>query len=95
MPPNSAAVEGRGAIEAWLKALPVVITEADGEALEVGWAGGLAYVRGTYAMSMTVPSVAQPVRQEGKFLEIYARQQDGTWLLARDIWNANAPPAGR
>ena len=27
--------------------------------------------------------------------QIYARQQDGTWLLARDIWNANAPPAGR
>jgi ketosteroid isomerase-like protein len=95
MPPNSAAVEGRGAIETWLKALPVVITEADGEALEVDGAGNLAYVRGTYAMSMEVPGVAQPVRQEGKFLQIYTRQQDGTWLLARDIWNANASPPGR
>jgi uncharacterized protein (TIGR02246 family) len=95
MPPNSAAVEGRGAIETWLKALPVVITDADGEALEVDGTGDLAYVRGTYAMSMEVPSVAQPVRQEGKLLQIYARQQDGTWLLARDIWNANASPAGR
>jgi uncharacterized protein (TIGR02246 family) len=95
MPPNSATFEGRGAIETWLKALPVVITEADGEALEVEGTGDLAYVRGTYAMSMKVPSVTQPVRQEGKFLQIYARQQDGTWLLARDIWNANASPAGR
>jgi ketosteroid isomerase-like protein len=77
------------------RALPVVITEADGEALEVDGTGHLAYVRGTYAMSMKVPSVAQPVRQEGKLLQIYARQQDRTWLLARDIWNANAPPAGR
>jgi uncharacterized protein (TIGR02246 family) len=94
MPPNSATAEGRGAIETWLKALPVVITEADGEALEVDGTGDLAYVRGTYAMSMKVPSVAQPVRQDGKFLQIYARQPDGTWLLARDIWNANAPPAG-
>jgi uncharacterized protein (TIGR02246 family) len=94
MPPNSAAVEGRGAIETWLKALPVVITEADGEALEVDGTGDLAYVRGVYAIGMAVPSVAQPVRQEGKLLQIYARQEDGTWLLARDIWNASASPAG-
>lgn len=95
MPPNSAAVEGRGAVETWLKALPVVITDADGEVLEVAGTGDLAYVRGTYAMSMTVPNVTQPVRQEGKLLQIYARQPDGTWLLARDIWNANASPSGR
>ncbi len=94
MPPNSATVEGRGAIETWLKALPVVITAVAGEALEVDGTGDLAYVRGTYAMSMKVPSVTQPVRQDGKLLQIYARQQDGTWLLARDIWNANASPAG-
>ncbi|MEQ1867393.1 MAG: nuclear transport factor 2 family protein, partial [Micropepsaceae bacterium] len=94
MPPNSAAVEGRGAIETWLKALPVVITEMDGEALEVDGTGDRAYVRGTYAMSMKVPRVTQPVRQDGKLLQIYARQQDGTWLLARDIWNANASPVG-
>ena len=95
MPPNSAMVQGRGAIETWLKALPVVITDAGGEVLEVDGAGDLAYVRGTYAMSIKVPGVDQPVRQEGKLLQIYARQQDGTWRLARDIWNANASPAGR
>jgi uncharacterized protein (TIGR02246 family) len=95
MPPNSAPAEGRGAIESWLKALPVVITEADGVALEVAGTGDLAYVRGTYSLSMEVPGVTQPVRQDGKLLQIYTRQQDGTWLLARDIWNANASPAGR
>ena len=95
MPPASATVEGRPAIETWLKALPVVITEANGEALEVDGRGDLAYVRGIYAMNVSVPSVPQPVRQEGKLLQIYARQQDGTWLLARDIWNANASSPGR
>jgi ketosteroid isomerase-like protein len=64
-------------------------------ALEVAGTGDLAYVRGTYSLSMEVPGVTQPVRQDGKLLQIYARQQDGTWLLARDIWNANASPAGR
>lgn len=95
MPPNSATVEGRPAIETWLKALPVVITEANGEALELDGRGDLAYVRGTYAMNMAMPSVPPPVGQEGKFLQIYTRQQDGTWLLARDIWNANASPPSR
>jgi uncharacterized protein (TIGR02246 family) len=94
MPPNSATVEGRGAIGAWLKALPVVIADADGEIVEVDGAGRLAYARGAYVMTMQVPGAAPPIRQEGKLLHIYARQQDGTWLLARDIWNANAPPAG-
>jgi uncharacterized protein (TIGR02246 family) len=91
LPPNSATVEGRGAIETWLRALPVVIAEAHGEALEVDGNRDLAYVRGTYAMSMQVPGGTQPVRQEGKLLQIYLRQPDGTWLLARDIWNASVP----
>jgi hypothetical protein len=69
--------EGRDAIETWLRALPVVITEADGEALDVDGTGDFAYVRGTYAMSMKVPNVAQPARQDGKFLQIYVRQHDG------------------
>jgi uncharacterized protein (TIGR02246 family) len=94
MPPNGATVEGRNAIEAWLKALPVVISEADGVALEVDGTGDLAYVRGTYTLIMEAPGVPQPIRQEGKFLQIYRRQEDGTWLLARDIWNANASPSG-
>jgi uncharacterized protein (TIGR02246 family) len=95
MPPNSPTLHGRGAIEAWLKALPVVITEAEGEALEVDGTGDFAFVRGTFTMSMEVPSSRQTVRQHGKFLHIYTRQQDGTWLLARDIWNATASPASR
>jgi hypothetical protein len=82
-------------LENWLKALPVVITEAEGQALEVDGTGPLAYVRGTYTMSLQVPSVTQPVRQEGKFLQIYGRQQDGTWLLAREIWSVNASPPSR
>ena len=76
-----------------LKALPVIIRQADGEALEVDGSGDLAYVRGTYAIRMEVPGVVQPVGQDGKFLQIYARQQDGTWLLARDIWNVTTSPA--
>ena len=91
MPPNSPVVEGRVAIESWLAMLPVTITDAEGTALEVEGAGSVAYVRGTYSMSLQIPGLPEPVPQQGKLLQIYARQPDGSWLLARDIWNANAP----
>ena len=93
MPPNSPAVDGRAAIESWLAMLPVKISNAEGTALEVEGAGTVAYVRGTYLMSLQIPDVPQSVPQQGKFLQIYARQPDGSWLLARDMWNANAAPA--
>jgi len=93
MPPESPVVEGRGAIEAWLEMLPV-ITDAEGAALEVQGTGSLAYLRGTYSMNLVIPGVREAVSQRGKFLQIYARQTDGSWRLARDIWNADPSPAG-
>jgi uncharacterized protein (TIGR02246 family) len=95
MPPNSPVVEGRAAIESWLAMLPVKITDAEGTPLEMGGAGSVAYVRGTYSMSLQIPGLPESVPQQGKFLQIYARQQPaGSWLLARDMWNANSAPAG-
>jgi ketosteroid isomerase-like protein len=94
MPPNNPLVEGRAAIESWLSMLPVKITDAEGTALEERGAGNFAYVRGTYSMNLLIPGLPGPVSQQGKFLQIYGRQPSGSWLLARDIWNANAPPAG-
>lgn len=94
MPPNSPTVEGRAAIESWLAMLPVKITDAEGMALEVEGTGTVAYLRGTYSMSLQVPGLPESVEQRGKLLQIYARQPAGSWLLARDIWNANAAPTG-
>lgn len=94
MPPNSPVVEGRAAIESWLAMLPVKIMDAEGTALEVEGAGSLAYVRGTYSMSLQVPGLPEPVPQRGKLLQIYARQPAGSWMLARDIWNVDAAPTG-
>jgi len=90
MPPNGRAVQGRSAIQSWLATLPR-ITDAQGIALEVEGAGGMAYVRGTYSMRLTIPGVPAPISQEGKLLQIYARQPTGSWLLARDIWNGDSP----
>lgn len=90
MPPGTPAVEGRATIEAWLTRLPR-IQAARGEAVEIAGQGSAAYVRGSYTMEVVIPGVPQPIGQAGKLLQIYTKQSDGAWLLARDIWNANAP----
>jgi len=89
MPPGGPAVEGRAAIAAWLANVPE-ITYADGTVLEVAGSGDVAYVRGTYQMALRIPGVEAPVGQAGKFLQVYERQDDDSWLLARDIWNTDA-----
>jgi uncharacterized protein (TIGR02246 family) len=94
MPPNSPTVEGRAAIQSWLAMLPVKIADAKGMALEVEGAGNVAYLRGTYSMNLQIPGVPDAVAQQGKILQVYARQPAGSWLLARDMWNADAAPAG-
>ncbi len=60
---------------------------------ETEYSGDLAFVRGTYAMSLSSkedPSVV--VHQEvGKWMDLMRRQEDGSWLIAREISNRDHP----
>ncbi len=93
MPPNSPPVVGKSAVRAWAEALPS-ITAFVGTVDEVAGAGGLAFVRGSYRMVMDIPGVAEPVTDEGSYLEIREKQPDGRWLLARDIFNSDLAAEG-
>ncbi len=35
------------------------------------------------------------ISMDGKYLYVYQRLDDGSWRIARDIYNDNAPPAGQ
>ena len=91
MPPNAPATHGRSAIEAALDEFPPIsnfrITNTEVEGI-----GDLAYVVGTYSMTLT-PEGADPVQDTGKFIEIRRRQADGSWALYRDIYNSDLPAA--
>ena len=60
---------------------------------ETEYSGDLAFVLGTYALSLTSkedPSVV--VHQEvGKWMDLMRRQEDGSWLIAREISNRDHP----
>jgi ketosteroid isomerase-like protein len=88
MPPHQPAVHGQTGIRSWMANFPRVsrfsltIDEIDGRA-------DLAYVRGSYSMTLHPQGAPAPVDDVGKYLEIRMHQADGSWLLAVDIFNSD------
>ena len=88
--PHAPAVEGREAIQKWLATLPSV-SNAKGQGVEAMGYGDLAYLRGTYSMTFAIPGVPTPIDEQGKFLQIYRKQSDGSWKMTREIYNSDLP----
>jgi ketosteroid isomerase-like protein len=92
MPPNAPALNGRAAIRDFLTqdiagAKAAGLTAKDGVG-DVGISGDLAWHAGT---SSVVDATGKTV-ETGKFIEVW-RRTNGKWLIVRDIWNDDAPPA--
>ena len=88
--PHAPAVQGREAIQQWLATLPP-ISNAKGQGLEIAGDGDLAYLRGTYTMTFSIPGAPAPIDEQGKFLQIYRKQGDGSWKMTREIYNSDLP----
>jgi ketosteroid isomerase-like protein len=90
MPPNQGSVEGRAAIRAFLANFPA-IPDFTATVLEVEGLGDLAYVRGTFSLSLPAAGARPAMSDHGKFIEIRRRQPDGKWLMSVDIFNSDVP----
>lgn len=88
MPPNVAEVNGRNNYVSYLSDLPTVL---EFEFLEVEIEGDAnhAFAKGNYVMTVEVDGAEQS--DEGSFLEIWKKNEEGIWLLYRDIWNSGMP----
>lgn len=86
MPPGHGSVTGREAIAAFLGSFPP-LTAFENTVEEVDGTGDIAYVRGRFRMVMVPDPAADPVEEEGQYLEIRKKQPDGSWLLSHDIFN--------
>ena len=89
MAPNSETLEGRGSIEAFTKEFIATGAKLQFELLTVHESADLCASVGRYVM--TFPGDAPEDR--GKFIEVWTRQGDGSWLIADDIFNSDLPPA--
>ena len=90
MPPNEPAVHGRTAVKAWMAAFPVV-TDFTLSTSRIEGRADLAYVRGTYTMTLRPEGGQTPVMVRGKYLEIRRRQSNGEWLLEADMFSSDQP----
>ena len=91
--PNSPILQGEGlrtAIRA-LAADPNFSMRFSTDKVEVASSGEVGYTRGTYTMTMSDPNSKKILRENGKYVTIYARQADGSWKMIEDINNADAP----
>jgi len=97
MPPEEPTITGRPAVE---KRYTEMFGELRSrfkniahslEVQEVRVCGDWAMSRGHYRLEMTLLAVPRTIVVTGKNTHIYQRQPDGHWLIARNIWNFDAP----
>jgi ketosteroid isomerase-like protein len=47
---------------------------------------------GTYTMTMTFPGLTEPKVDNGKYLNVWKKNQEGAWKLVAETWNADKSP---
>jgi uncharacterized protein (TIGR02246 family) len=71
-----------------------LITEYVHKFAEVKVLGDWAFEWGTFRAAAEPVGGGPPIRSSGKILRILERQGDGTWKVARSIWNNDLAPGG-
>jgi uncharacterized protein (TIGR02246 family) len=90
MPPNQPIVQGRESILAFSKSFPTV-TEYESTVVEIYGYGDIAIVRGKGLMTIALEGAQELIKETIKYIEIRRKQDDGSWLIAIDIWNSDLP----
>ena len=42
-------------------------------------------------LTFTIPGAPGPIDEQGKFLQVYRKQGDGSWKMTREIYNSDLP----
>jgi uncharacterized protein (TIGR02246 family) len=83
-PPNQPPILGRVAMRAWLETFPP-LQQFTITAEEIVGCDDLAFVRGTYAMTMHPGSGTMLQVDRGHYLGLLRKQTDGSWLWSTDM----------
>jgi uncharacterized protein (TIGR02246 family) len=89
-PPNQQPVQGRDAIRSWLETFPP-IEQFNITADEIVGCGDVAFVRGTYVVSVTPEDGAGPQTDRGHYMGLLRKQVDGSWLWTTDMISSELP----
>jgi len=92
MPPHDQPVVGQQAVVDWFSG---IVSQARTKAVailerEVIVAGDVAIERGSFTWTVA-PVGGSDIQDRGSFLAVWRRQPDGSWKVARNIWNSMLP----
>lgn len=91
LPPNSDIVQGRAALEPFLQGFIDTGVKITFDLLTVHESAEVCTSVGRY--EMTGPDGAQA--DSGKYIEVWVRQADNSWLIEDDMFNSSLPvPTG-
>jgi uncharacterized protein (TIGR02246 family) len=91
-PPHQPPVRGRDAMRAWLETFPPIL-EFSITADEIVGCGDVAFVRGTYKLTVAPEAGAKPETDRGNYMGFLRKQVDGSWLWAADMISSELPLA--
>jgi uncharacterized protein (TIGR02246 family) len=93
MPPNEPAVAGTDAIRTWAQNVATQFA-VSGQYTDsqIRVMGDWAIERYTGLLTVTPKAGGPAVEERLKGIHVYQRQSDGSWRIAQDIWNTDAPP---
>ena len=95
LPSNAPAATTKEAIRAiWKDLLTTPGTKISWKPfkIEAAQSGELAYITGTYQMTIN-DAKGKPAKENGKYVEVFKKQADGSWKVIVDIWNSDLPAA--
>ena len=95
MPPNQPAVIGKEAMQSDFQTRFDQFTgKLTAHTAEVEVAGDWGFIRMNYTETLTPKAGGEPTEDSGKWLQIWRRGADGSWKVAREIWNSDKPLPG-
>jgi ketosteroid isomerase-like protein len=95
LPPNDKPATSKDSIRKTvgdLLALPGLSVNWQATKVEVARSSDIAYTHGTYDLT-TNNAKGKPMKDHGKYVEVWKKQPDGNWKCAVDMWSSDLPPA--
>lgn len=95
LPPNSEMIQGRQGIQDyWSAGIQMGLKDISLTTVSVGGSGDTAYEIGKYSLTIQPPG-QEGMTDSGKYLVVWKKQADGTWMLHADTWNSSMPMPGQ
>lgn len=95
LPPNEKTATSKEAIRKSINDLvsaPGLSIKWQLTKVEVAKSGEIGYGYGTYDLTLN-DAKGKPMNDQGKILEIWKKQADGSWKCAVDTWSSDLPAA--